>query len=97
MMDQICLGDVFRYLRLSRGFKQEEVADFVFMNRSVYARKECGTSQFSICELLTLCDFYHVTPNDVLGYGSIDYALVSCSDLSKRVRGSRGPRFRFTP
>ena len=58
----------FRELRDKHGWKQQEVADFLGVARATYTMYETGKRKIDIETFVKLCNLYHVTPNEMLGY-----------------------------
>ena len=56
-----------RDLREDRDLTQEAVAQVLGTSQTMYARYERGANELPIRHLLTLCRFYHVSADYILG------------------------------
>ena len=56
-----------RDLREEHGKTQQEIADVLGTSQTMYARYERGANELPIHHLLTLCDFYGVSADYILG------------------------------
>ena len=59
--------DRLRELREDRDLKQSEVAKILKTTQQVYSRYEKGINQIPIHHLVTLCKFYKVSADYILG------------------------------
>jgi transcriptional regulator with XRE-family HTH domain len=64
---QACL----REIRKVRGFRQDEIADVIHKAVITYSKIETGESPLKVRDMLKLCDFYRVSPNDLLGWRNV--------------------------
>lgn len=53
-------------LRKIKKFSQEDVADFLNISQSSYARMESGESHSWANYILKLCEFFEITPEDLV-------------------------------
>ena len=60
-------ADVIRELREDRKLKQEEIAKLLGTSQSYYSEYETGRHEMPIRHLITLCKFYKVSSDYVLG------------------------------
>ena len=58
---------IIRELREDRDITQGEIAALLGTTQQVYSRYECGTNELPIRHLITLCKFYHVSADYILG------------------------------
>lgn len=56
-----------RDLREDRDLTQQDIANVLKTTQQVYSRYENGTNQIPIHHLITLCKFYRVSSDYVLG------------------------------
>jgi len=56
-----------RGLREDSDRTQQEIADVIGTSQTMYARYERGANELPIRHLITLCKFYGVSADDVLG------------------------------
>lgn len=56
-----------RVLRESRGKTQREIANVLGTSQTMYARYERGANEFPVRHLITLCRYYDVSADTVLG------------------------------
>ena len=59
--------EILRELREDRDMKQKEIADILGTTQQVYSRYEKGVNAMPIHHLRTLCEYYHVSADYVLG------------------------------
>ncbi len=60
-----------RDLREDHDKTQQEMADILGTSQTMYARYERGANELPIHHLLTLCSFYHVSADYLLGLSDI--------------------------
>lgn len=56
-----------RDLREDSDLTQKEIADILGTSQTMYARYERGANELPIRHLITLCKYYHVSADIVLG------------------------------
>lgn len=56
-----------RDLREDNDLTQQEIANVLGTSQTMYARYERGANELPIHHLLTLCNFYHVSADYILG------------------------------
>lgn len=56
-----------RDLREDRDLTQQQIADILGTSQTMYARYERGANEMPIRHLLTLCKFYDVSADYILG------------------------------
>ena len=54
-------------LRIDNDLTQQQVTDYLMCNSQVYARYERGANELPIRHLITLCKYYGVSADFVLG------------------------------
>lgn len=59
--------EIIRELREDRDLKQAEVASVLQTTQQVYSRYETGVNEMPIHHLQTLCRFYQVSADYILG------------------------------
>ena len=59
--------DKLRELREKRGLKQSEVAQILETTQQVYSRYENGVNALPIHHLITLCKYYRISADYMLG------------------------------
>jgi len=59
--------ETLRELRERRGLKQSDVAMVLGTTQQVYSRYENGVNELPIHHLITLCCFYHISADHILG------------------------------
>ncbi len=57
-----------RDLREDNDKTQQEIADVLGTSQTMYARYERGANELPVRHLITLCKYYKVSPNYVLGF-----------------------------
>lgn len=55
-------------LREDNDLSQNQVADILKIDQRVYSRYETGANEMPIKHLITLCTYYNVSPEYVLGF-----------------------------
>ena len=58
---------ILRELREDRDLRQAEIAAVLGTTQQVYSRYENGVNELPIRHLITLCRYYRVSADDVLG------------------------------
>ncbi|MCI8850344.1 MAG: helix-turn-helix transcriptional regulator [Erysipelotrichaceae bacterium] len=66
-MNQLKLIKRIRDLREDHDLTQTEIADVLHTSQTMYARYERGANELPIHHLITLCNFYHVSSDYILG------------------------------
>ena len=61
------MHDIIRKLRKERGLTQQQVADYLDLDRSTYAYYESGRSKLSIEIMVKLAHFYQIRYATLLG------------------------------
>lgn len=61
------INEIFRGLREDKDLTQQNVADLLQIGRTMYRRYELGETEIPIRHLKTLCMFYGVSADYVLG------------------------------
>lgn len=59
------IGDNIKQARRSRGLTQKEVAIKMFMTQQQYSRFENGVFELNYGQILALCEFLDITPNEI--------------------------------
>lgn len=74
MYSNIAMGDCMKAyyerlkdLREDHDLTQQKVADLLGTTQQVYYRYEKGINEMPIRHLITLCRYYHVSADEVLG------------------------------
>ena len=57
-----------RDLREDNDLTQQSVAEYLGTSQTMYARYERGANELPVRHLITLCKYYKVSPNYVLGF-----------------------------
>ena len=60
-------NDIIRGLREDNDLTQKEIADILQTTQQVYSRYEQGINEMPIRHLITLCKFYNVSSDYILG------------------------------
>lgn len=56
-----------RDLREDHDMTQQQVADYLGISQTMYARYERGANEFPLRHLISLCKLYHVSADYILG------------------------------
>lgn len=59
--------DIIRELREDRKLRQQDLSEVLGTTQQVYSRYETGENEIPIRHILTLCDFYGVSADYLLG------------------------------
>lgn len=59
--------EILRELREDRDLKQADIATVLGTTQQVYSRYENGVNEMPIRHLITLCRYYQVSADDILG------------------------------
>lgn len=59
--------DYLRGLREDRDMTQQEIAEILGTSQTMYARYERGANELPVRHLITLCQYYNVSADTVLG------------------------------
>ena len=60
-------SEIIRELREDNDFTQQEIADILGTTQQVYSRYEKGINEMPIRHIITLCKFYKVSSDYILG------------------------------
>lgn len=71
-------------IRQYRHYTQDEVAKLLFMDKKAYAAYEQGRNTPPLEKLLSLCELYRITPNELLGYDEMARVTVICDKYDIR-------------
>ena len=66
------IGMKIKILRISKGMRQEDLAEKLGLSKSSISGWETGTKEPSIYYVEKLCDLFHTTPNNLFGRGIVD-------------------------
>lgn len=67
MGDDMETNEILKELRENKGLTQQNLADLLKIGRTMYRRYETGETDIPIRHLRTLCAFYGVTSDYILG------------------------------
>ena len=56
-----------RQIRTQRGFSQMDIANVLDMQQQQYSRYELGTNEIPVRHVITLCKFYGISSDWLLG------------------------------
>lgn len=59
------IGNKLKQLRKQKGFSQEQVADYLYISQSAYARMENGESHSWANHIEKICEIYEITPEEL--------------------------------
>ena len=59
------IGNNLKYARKAQGLTQKQVADKFFMTQQQYSRFETGRFELNYQQIIDLCQFLDITPNDL--------------------------------
>ena len=56
-----------REIRISKGFTQQEIANLLNTTQQQYSKYETGAQELPARHIVTLCQFYKVSADELLG------------------------------
>lgn len=59
--------EIIRELREDRDLTQADIAKVLGTTQQVYSRYEKGINEMPVRHIITLCRFYHVSADEILG------------------------------
>ena len=62
------IGDNLKEARRARGYTQKEVAGKLLMTQQQYSRFENGVFELNYAQIVELCRYLDVTPNDLFEF-----------------------------
>ena len=78
------VGEKIKNLRKSRNLSQEEVAEFIHVSQSTYARIENGASNSWAGYILPLCELFGIQPEELL---KTDHIVINNNNTSCQYSG----------
>lgn len=82
--DERNIGEKIKNLRKSRNLSQEEVAEFLHVSQSTYARIESGASNSWAGYILPICEFFGIQPEELL---KTDHIVINNNNTSCQYSG----------
>lgn len=67
-MDKLTYVKRIRDLREDSDKTQQQVADYIGTSQTMYARYERGANELPIRHLISLCEYYNVSADYILGF-----------------------------
>ena len=64
----VIIGQRIRILREQNNKKQTEIAEILNTAQTIYSRYELNKRELPTHHLMTLCEYYNVSPEYILGY-----------------------------
>ena len=61
------ITDRLRTIRIQRGYSQMDIANVLEMQQQQYSRYELGTNEIPVRHVITLCKFYGISSDWLLG------------------------------
>ena len=61
------ITDRLRSIRIQRGYSQMDIANVLEMQQQQYSRYELGTNEIPVRHVITLCKFYGISSDWLLG------------------------------
>ncbi|MBQ3098332.1 MAG: helix-turn-helix transcriptional regulator [Kiritimatiellae bacterium] len=74
-------GENLKVLRKARSLTQEELGERIGVTKQTVSNWESGNITPALDVFLKLVDFFHTTPNELLGYN--DHEMIDVGGLSK--------------
>lgn len=71
----IDIGQKLKQLRKQKGLSQEQVADFLHISQSAYARIENGESHSWAYHIRKICEIFDITPEELVREGKSVYQI----------------------
>ena len=66
-------NEILRDLREDKDLKQEDIAKVLNMKQQQYSNYECGKRALPLEHLITLCKYYNVSADYILGLPDLPY------------------------
>ncbi len=66
-------NEILKELRIDRDLKQKDLAEVLKIDESYYGKYERGRNLIPINHLKTLCEFYNVSADYILGLPDLPY------------------------
>lgn len=60
------IGNKLKQLRKNKGMSQEQVADYLHVSQSAYARMESGESHSWATHINDICQVFEITPEELV-------------------------------
>lgn len=79
------VGEKIKNLRKSKNLSQEEVAEYIHVSQSTYARMESGASNSWAGYILPLCDLFGIQPEELL---KADHIVINNNNTSCQYSGN---------
>jgi transcriptional regulator with XRE-family HTH domain len=67
----ISIGNKLKQLRKSKSMSQEQVADYLHLSQSAYARMESGESHSWASHMDKICEVFEITPEELVKNDSV--------------------------
>lgn len=78
------VGEKIKNLRKSKNLSQEQVAEFIHVSQSTYARIESGASNSWAGYILPLCELFGIQPEELL---KTDHIVINNNNTSCQYSG----------
>ena len=78
------VGEKIKNLRKSKNLSQEEVAEYIHVSQSTYARMESGANNSWAGYILPLCDLFGIQPEELL---KADHIVINNNNTSCQYSG----------
>ena len=69
------VGSRLRDARKAKGLTQKEVAAHFRMTQQQYSRFENGVFELNYGQIIELCLFYNITPNELFGFDELSLSV----------------------
>lgn len=68
----LIVGSKIRILRKNKNLSQEQVADYLCISQSAYARMESGESHSWANHIFKICKIFEVSPSELFNENNVD-------------------------
>lgn len=66
------VAENLRKIRKEKGYSQSQIAEILNTTQQQYSKYENGTHEIPVRHIATLCEFYNITSDEILGFRRIE-------------------------
>lgn len=66
------VAENLRKIRKEKGYSQSQIAEVLNTTQQQYSKYENGTHEIPVRHIATLCEFYNITSDEILGFRRIE-------------------------
>ena len=87
-------GDNLKEIRINEEYTQEQVANLINVDKSLYSRYEKEVQLIPLKHLITICDYFGISIDYVFNFSKDNNYNNSCKNFNKLESGKRLKEFR---